>query len=203
MSVGGESLERDRPGSTSVSSARCGCRGFGSSRAWWGNRWSGRGYGGSLFPCFWMRRKQWRRCWTFSDTRGVGKMRRAEVPCDREAGELDDEWAERACGCCLFCVCFPLPFLLGVWGAAVDALEAAQETTTGMLEGGFMLSAECTSRVIKFHSKQKPLLLPHGLGFNGTCLRLRSSIRTQCQPSRITSDWLKISCTTDGSSSLK
>jgi hypothetical protein len=148
MSVGGDSLERYRPGSTSLGSARSCCRGFGSSGAWWGNRWGGRGYGGSLFPCFWMRRKQWRRYWTFSDTREVGKMRRAEVPCDREAGELDDELAERAWGCCLFCVCFPLPFLLGVWGAAVDALEAAEETTTGMLEGEFMLSAECTSRVI-------------------------------------------------------
>jgi hypothetical protein len=42
----------------------------------------------------------------------------------------------------------------GVWGAAVDALEAADGSTAGMVEGGFILRAECTSRVIKFDSKR-------------------------------------------------
>jgi hypothetical protein len=80
-------------------------------------------------------------------------MRRTEVPRDREAGALNDESAESAWGCCLFSVCFPLLFLLACVGATVDILEAAEETTAGMLEGGFILSADCTSRVIKFQSK--------------------------------------------------
>jgi hypothetical protein len=42
-----------------------------------------------------------------------------------------------------------------VWGAVVDALEAADGAMAGMVEGGFIPRAECTSRVIKFDSKQK------------------------------------------------
>jgi predicted hydrolase (HD superfamily) len=47
--------------------------------------------------------------------------------------------------------------LCKVWGAAVDALEAADGTTAGMVEGGFILRADCSSRVIK----NKPLCKHH------------------------------------------
>jgi hypothetical protein len=46
--------------------------------------------------------------------------------------------------------------MMPVWGAAVDALEAADDGKTArMVEGGFIFRAECTSRIIKFDSKQK------------------------------------------------
>jgi hypothetical protein len=41
---------------------------------------------------------------------------------------------------------------IGGWGAAVDALEAADRTAA--VEGGFILRDECISRIIKFDSKQ-------------------------------------------------
>jgi hypothetical protein len=52
---------------------------------------------------------------------------------------------------CLFSG-FVFPF--GVWVAAVDAFEAAGRIRAGVAEGGFMLRAECISRIIKFDSKQ-------------------------------------------------
>jgi hypothetical protein len=39
------------------------------------------------------------------------------------------------------------------WGVAVNALEAANRTRAGMVEGGFILKSQCISRVIKFDSK--------------------------------------------------
>jgi hypothetical protein len=52
---------------------------------------------------------------------------------------------------CLFSG-FVFPF--GVWVAAVDAFEAADRIRAGVAEGGFILRAECISRIIKFDSKQ-------------------------------------------------
>jgi hypothetical protein len=40
-------------------------------------------------------------------------------------------------------------------GAAGDALEATDRNRAGTVEGGSILESECTSRVIKFDSKQK------------------------------------------------
>jgi hypothetical protein len=53
----------------------------------------------------------------------------------------------------LFVFAFVFPF--GVWGAAVDAFEAADRMRAGTVEGGFILRDECISRIIKFDSKQK------------------------------------------------
>jgi hypothetical protein len=50
---------------------------------------------------------------------------------------------------------FALVFPFGVWGAAVDAFEAADRMRAGTVEGGFILRDECISRIIKFDSKQK------------------------------------------------
>jgi hypothetical protein len=45
--------------------------------------------------------------------------------------------------------------LWGIWFAAVDALEAADKITAGMVEGGFMLRSEYIGRVTNLDSKPK------------------------------------------------
>jgi hypothetical protein len=46
-----------------------------------------------------------------------------------------------------------------VWVAAVDAFEAADRMRAGTVEGGFILRDECISRIIKFDSKQKTIII--------------------------------------------